>query len=130
MVEAVNLIAAGKAPRIVQPEEGASYEPYITTKPELAQIDWSKSQREVHDFIRGNDKVPGAWTVLNGEKVILYGSSLWKRDEPPVSARQVQAKGAVGGVVYAHEKGLLFKTIDGKFVSFLVVANFPIYIFR
>uniref|UniRef100_A0A183C7Q7 Formyl_trans_N domain-containing protein n=1 Tax=Globodera pallida TaxID=36090 RepID=A0A183C7Q7_GLOPA len=42
MVESVNLIAAGKAPKIPQPEEGASYEPFITAKPELAQILWSK----------------------------------------------------------------------------------------
>uniref|UniRef100_A0A7E4UUE8 formyltetrahydrofolate dehydrogenase n=1 Tax=Panagrellus redivivus TaxID=6233 RepID=A0A7E4UUE8_PANRE len=117
MVEAVNLIAADKAPRITQPEEGASYEPYITTKPELAQVDWTKPQRDVHNFIRGNDKVPGAWTILDGAKVTLYGSSLWKRDDPPVSARAVPAKGAVGDEVYAHEKGLLFKTVDGKYVN-------------
>lgn len=55
--EAVELIANGKAPRIVQPEKGASYEPYITAKPELAELNWSKNQREMHNFIRGNDKV-------------------------------------------------------------------------
>uniref|UniRef100_A0A0K0CXW1 Formyl_trans_N domain-containing protein n=1 Tax=Angiostrongylus cantonensis TaxID=6313 RepID=A0A0K0CXW1_ANGCA len=56
MAEAVELIAAGKAPRIKQPEEGASYEPYITAKPELAEIDWKKTQQQLHNFIRGNDK--------------------------------------------------------------------------
>jgi formyltetrahydrofolate dehydrogenase len=117
MVEAVNLIAAGKAPRITQPEEGASYEAYITIKPELAEIDWKKSQREIHNFIRGNDAVPGAWTILNGEKFILLGSSLWKRDEPPLSARKVEAKGAVGDIVYVHDRGVLFPTSDGKYVN-------------
>lgn len=53
----MELIAAGKAPRIVQPEEGASYEPAITQKPELAVIDWSKNQWQLHNWIRGNDKV-------------------------------------------------------------------------
>lgn len=115
-VEAVNLIAAGKAPRITQPEEGASYEPYITVKPELAEIDWTKSQREVHNFIRGNDSVPGAWTVINGEKVSLFGSSLWKRFEVPGNAREVKADGVPGGKVWAHDKGLLFKTTDGRYV--------------
>ena len=57
MVEAVDLIAAGKAPRIIQSEEGASYEAYITAKPELAQLDWKKNQIEMHNFIRGNDNV-------------------------------------------------------------------------
>ncbi|KAK6053348.1 hypothetical protein COOONC_09147 [Cooperia oncophora] len=57
MAEAVDLIAAGKAPRIVQPTEGASYEPYITAKPELAEIDWKKTQQQLHNFHQGNDKV-------------------------------------------------------------------------
>ncbi|KAH7717735.1 10-formyltetrahydrofolate dehydrogenase ALDH1L2, partial [Aphelenchoides avenae] len=116
-VDAVNLIAQGKAPRIAQPEEGASYEPYITVKPELAEIDWKKSQREVHNFIRGNDSVPGAWTTINGEKVTLFGSSLWKRFEVPGNAREVNAEGAPGGTVWTHDKGLLFKTADGRYVS-------------
>lgn len=112
----MNLIAAGKAPRIVQPEEGASYEPYITAKPELAEIDWSKTRQGVHDFIRGNDKVPGAWTVINGQKITLFGSTMWKRPEPPASAREVEAQGYPAGKVWAHDGGLLFKCGDGKYV--------------
>lgn len=63
----MNLIEAGRAPRIPQPEEGASYEPYITAKPELAELDWTKivTQRQLHNFIRGNDAVPGVWAPLN-----------------------------------------------------------------
>uniref|UniRef100_A0A1I8A8N5 formyltetrahydrofolate dehydrogenase n=1 Tax=Steinernema glaseri TaxID=37863 RepID=A0A1I8A8N5_9BILA len=89
MAEAVELIAAGKAPVIVQPEEGASYEPYITTKPELAQIDWSKTQQQLHNFIRGNDKVPGAWSLFNGEKLSFFGSTLYKKAKLPAKAREI-----------------------------------------
>uniref|UniRef100_A0A914HVA2 10-formyltetrahydrofolate dehydrogenase n=1 Tax=Globodera rostochiensis TaxID=31243 RepID=A0A914HVA2_GLORO len=119
MVESVNLIAAGKAPKIPQPEEGASYEPFITAKPELAQILWSKigTQRQLHNFIRGNDSVPGAWTRLNGEKFILLGASLWKRLDPPQTAREIAVEEAPGGKLWAHPQGLLFKTADGKFVN-------------
>lgn len=118
-MEAVRLIAEGKAPRITQPEEGASYEPYITAKPELAEIDWSKlkTQRQLHNFIRGCDSVPGAWTRLNGQKVALFGSSLWKRYEVPGNALEVEAEGAPGGRVWTHDKGLLFRTQDGRYVS-------------
>uniref|UniRef100_A0A915CY90 Formyltetrahydrofolate dehydrogenase n=1 Tax=Ditylenchus dipsaci TaxID=166011 RepID=A0A915CY90_9BILA len=117
-VEAVNLIATGTAPRIKQPEEGASYEPYITTKPELAEIDWnSLTQRQLHNFIRGNDNVPGAWTTINQQKVTLLGSSLWKRYEVPGNSRSVLAEGVPGGYAWAHDKGLLFKAKDGKYVN-------------
>ena len=31
------------------------------------QIKWNQSAEDIHNFIRGNDKVPGAWTTINGE---------------------------------------------------------------
>ncbi|CAD5218178.1 unnamed protein product [Bursaphelenchus okinawaensis] len=118
-VRAVKLITEGNAPRIVQPEEGASYEPYITAKPELAEIKWDKldTQRKLHNFIRGCDAVPGAWTTLNGQKVQLFGSTLWKRYEVPGNAKEVKASGSPGNKVWTHDKGLLFKTSDGRYVN-------------
>ena len=70
----MNLITAGKAPRITQPEEGASYEPYITAKPELAEIKWAEhgqNQRRLHNFIRGNDSVPGAIDAFTNNAIIF-----------------------------------------------------------
>lgn len=116
MAESVELIASGNAPRIVQPEEGASYEPYITTKPELAQIDWSKTQRELHNFIRGNDKVPGAWAILNGEKVSFFGSKLWKPKKLPEDAVEVKVAEVPGGRVLVEDRGLLLPGSDGRWV--------------
>ncbi|VDO85461.1 unnamed protein product [Heligmosomoides polygyrus] len=117
MAEAVELIAAGKAPRITQPTEGASYEPYITAKPELAEIDWKKTQQQLHNFIRGNDKVPGAWAMINGEKITMFGSSLWKGPVPPPSHREVETVDVPGGKVYAHDTGLLLPGSDGRWVN-------------
>ncbi|CAL2040382.1 unnamed protein product [Caenorhabditis brenneri] len=116
VAESVELIATGNAPRIVQPEEGASYEPYITTKPELAQIDWSKTQRQLHNFIRGNDKVPGAWAILNGEKVSFFGSKLWKPKKLPEDAVEVSVSEVPGGKVLVEDRGLLLPGSDGKWV--------------
>ncbi|KAG5836104.1 hypothetical protein ANANG_G00251050 [Anguilla anguilla] len=73
-VEAVRLIAAGKAPRITQPEEGATYE--AIQKKENAKIDWNQTAEALHNWIRGNDKVPGAWAEVDGQKVTFYGSTL------------------------------------------------------
>ena len=70
MAESVRLIAQGAAPCIPQPEEGASYDP-IWKKKEVGQISWDKikSAQQLHNFIRGNDKVPGAWTTIDGAEV-------------------------------------------------------------
>uniref|UniRef100_UPI00358FB5C3 cytosolic 10-formyltetrahydrofolate dehydrogenase-like isoform X1 n=1 Tax=Myxine glutinosa TaxID=7769 RepID=UPI00358FB5C3 len=65
MVEAVQLINSGDAPRIIQPEEGASYEPIM--KKELAKINWDQPALAIHNWIRGNDSNPGAWTIMEGQ---------------------------------------------------------------
>ena len=66
--EAVQLIADGKAPKITQPEEGATYEHIM--KKEVAKIDWNQPALDLHNFIRGNDKIPGAWTTIDKEVIM------------------------------------------------------------
>uniref|UniRef100_A0A673AZU8 10-formyltetrahydrofolate dehydrogenase n=1 Tax=Sphaeramia orbicularis TaxID=375764 RepID=A0A673AZU8_9TELE len=73
-VEAVRLIAEGKAPRITQPQEGATYE--CIQKKDNSKIDWNQPAEAIHNWIRGNDKVPGAWAKVDGQKVTFYGSTL------------------------------------------------------
>uniref|UniRef100_A0AAQ5ZEI3 10-formyltetrahydrofolate dehydrogenase n=1 Tax=Amphiprion ocellaris TaxID=80972 RepID=A0AAQ5ZEI3_AMPOC len=73
-VDAVRLIAEGKAPRITQPQEGATYE--CIQKKDNSKIDWNQSAEAIHNWIRGNDKVPGAWAEVDGQKVTFYGSTL------------------------------------------------------
>ena len=77
MAESVNLVAEGKAPSLPQTEKGASYDAMLNKK-ELQKLDWKgKSAKQAHDFIRALDSTPGAWTLINGEEVRLYGSRLW-----------------------------------------------------
>ena len=60
--EAVSLIANGSAPRVTQPEFGASYEALLN-KHEQTLIPLNElSGQALHNFIRGMDKVPGAIT--------------------------------------------------------------------
>uniref|UniRef100_A0A5G2QTB1 formyltetrahydrofolate dehydrogenase n=2 Tax=Sus scrofa TaxID=9823 RepID=A0A5G2QTB1_PIG len=74
MVQAVRLIAEGKAPRLPQPEEGATYEGI--QKKETARINWEQPAEAIHNWIRGNDKVPGAWTEACGQKLTFFNSTL------------------------------------------------------
>ncbi|XP_059017951.1 cytosolic 10-formyltetrahydrofolate dehydrogenase isoform X4 [Mustela lutreola] len=74
MVQAVRLIAEGKAPRLPQPEEGATYEGI--QKKETAKINWEQPAEAIHNWIRGNDKVPGAWTEACGQKLTFFNSTL------------------------------------------------------
>ncbi|XP_054162876.1 cytosolic 10-formyltetrahydrofolate dehydrogenase-like [Oppia nitens] len=123
MAEAVNLIAVGKAPRVTQSEEGASYEPMLNKK-ESSIIKISElTGQQLHDFIRGCDKVPGAWVTLDGQEVKLYGSQRWKKDIPK-DGLEVQVPGAERPAL-VHNEGLLLFGRDGQPVNVkkLVLEN-------
>lgn len=72
VLEAVDLIAQGRAPRIPQDHSQATYDPPCDEK--VAALDWSKPGRVVFNFIRGCDPQPGATTTFRGEKVKLYNA--------------------------------------------------------
>jgi methionyl-tRNA formyltransferase len=72
ILESVQLIKAGKAPRIPQDESLATYEPPCNDK--VAKVDWSRPGREIYNLIRGCDPQPGAYCSWGGEKTRLYGA--------------------------------------------------------
>ncbi|XP_017396069.1 mitochondrial 10-formyltetrahydrofolate dehydrogenase [Cebus imitator] len=109
MVEAVQLIADGKAPRIPQPEEGATYEGI--QKKENAEISWNWSAEVLHNWIRGHDKVPGAWTEINGQMVTFYGSTLLNSSVPPGEPLEIKGAKTPGLVT---KNGLVIFGNDGK----------------
>lgn len=74
ILESVQLIREGRAPRIPQEEAEATYEPLCDDR--VAAIDWLKPAHEIHNLVRGCDPQPGAYTFLGGEKVRLFGARL------------------------------------------------------
>lgn len=74
MIEAVDLIAAGKAPAIVQDESKATYE--SPCRDEHAKVDFAKPAREVFNLVRGCDPQPGAYAQLGEKRVRLYDAAL------------------------------------------------------
>lgn len=74
MIEAIQLIKSGSAPRIVQDESKATYEPIC--RDEHAKIDFSKPANEVHNLIRGCDPQPASYSDTGGRRIRLYEPSL------------------------------------------------------
>ena len=79
MVEAVELVASGRAQPTPQDESRASFQGLVTD--EVARLDWSKSAVELDRWIRGCDPNPGAHAVWRGETVRLFGGRLASREE-------------------------------------------------
>lgn len=73
MIEALDLVKQGEAPRIEQDEPEATYESWCTAKE--AGIDWSRPAQEVHNLIRGTDPAPAAWVSVGGQTIQLFGST-------------------------------------------------------
>jgi methionyl-tRNA formyltransferase len=70
MLEAADLVLAGKHQELVQDESQASYEGWCRTAE--ARIDWAKPIDHVYNLIRGCNPAPGAWTTLNGKKLQIF----------------------------------------------------------
>jgi methionyl-tRNA formyltransferase len=73
MIEAVDLIKAGRPPSIAQDESQATYEP--PCRDEHAKIDFSKSAREVFNLVRGCDPQPGSFANLGNQRLRLYDAA-------------------------------------------------------
>lgn len=97
-LDAVALVREGRAPRAVQDESQATYDPLC--RDEHAAIDWSRPAGEVHDLVRGCDPQPGAHTRWRDGRLRLYAP---RRTGAPAGAHPgtVLAVGADGITVAA-----------------------------
>jgi methionyl-tRNA formyltransferase len=104
IMEAVELIKKGRAPRVPQDESKATYEPPCDDR--VASIDFEKSIHDVYNLIRGCDPQPGAYTSINGEKVRFYDA----RMEPSESGKKP-------GEILAIEKESLQIAVKGGVIK-------------
>ena len=106
LLEAVDLVAAGTAPRIPQDESLATYE--APCERENARLDWGKPCRQLHDLIRGCDPAPGAWTTCGGQALQIFAAA-------PQPARDVAGVGgAMGEVASVDDEGFSVVCADGR----------------
>ena len=70
MLEAADLVVAGKHRETAQDESRASYEGWCRTAE--ARIDWAKPVDQVYDLIRGCNPAPGAWTTAGGTTLQVF----------------------------------------------------------
>ena len=70
MIEAVDLVRDGTAPRIAQDGQQATYQSWCRAAD--VEIDWTRPQQEVWNLIRGANPQPGAWTRHDGKTLLLY----------------------------------------------------------
>jgi len=100
MLESIELVRDGNAPREVQDPEDGSYEGWC--RKDDVRIDWHKSSDEVYNLIRGANPQPGAWTTFNGVELKLFDS------------RKSEDSGEPGCVISIDDAGAEIATADGS----------------
>lgn len=107
VLEAVQRIAAGTAPRIPQDESKGTYDPLC--RDEHARIDWSRPAQEIYNLVRGCDPQPGAHTIFNGQPLRLYDARLLSSglSQPGI----VEAVGQDGIVISARGGAIRAKRV-------------------
>jgi methionyl-tRNA formyltransferase len=117
MLEAVDLVKAGKAPRIKQDETKATYEGRCG--PDNAHIDWGKPWLQIDRLIRGCNPAPGAWSKLDGKTVKIF-------DAKPLPAKDPKGiAGKMGEIAAIDGDGVTVVCADGRFKVTRVQADGP-----
>jgi methionyl-tRNA formyltransferase len=106
MLESVDLVKAGKAPRIKQDESKATYEGRCGA--DNAHIDFGKPWEQIDRLIRGCNPAPGAWATLNGATVKIF-------DATPIPAKDPKGiAGKTGEIVAIEADGVVVACADGR----------------
>jgi len=74
MLESLDLVKAGNAPRIEQDLTAGSYESWFGKA--QAQLDWTQPAQDVYNIIRAANPQPGAWTTHGESTLSIYDSEL------------------------------------------------------
>jgi methionyl-tRNA formyltransferase len=90
LVEALSLISGGLARAQPQDHTRATYAPKIDR--DIARVVWSRDATTLVRQVRAFDPTPGAWTMLNGSLLKLFG------------AREVPGTGEPGSVLAAGDR--------------------------
>ena len=106
LLETLEKIVAGVAPREVQDDAESTYAPMISR--ETGRIDWSKSAAEICNLVRGTNPYPSAFTAYNGGKLKVFKASV---------CEGFGGNGEVGEVVSVSKCGLKVVVGDGNAVN-------------
>jgi methionyl-tRNA formyltransferase len=95
-------IEDGRLEPTPQDPAAATFAPKLTK--EMANIDWSRSSREIHNLVRGTDPWPGAYTHHQGRLLKIWKTEAVDQEDGPEP----------GTILNVGKEGLLVQTGKGR----------------
>lgn len=120
MLEAVDLVRDGNAPKIDQDHSKKTYESWC--KKEDVELDWSKPAAEIYNMIRGANPSPGAWSTLDGKTVQIFDAA--RSDDISGTPGEVTAISDDGISVAAAGGGIVIKRVRYESKDKIPAADF------
>ncbi|GAC1342956.1 MAG: methionyl-tRNA formyltransferase [Acetobacteraceae bacterium] len=109
LLEAADLVAAGRAPAVAQYAPAAGYEGLVR-EPE-SRINWAAHVDITYNLIRGCNPAPGAWTTHGGSRLSIFDCS--KR----IARTFGEVKGYKNGQVVATDASGITIHAPGGFIT-------------
>ena len=103
MIEGLDLVRAGKAPKVPQDHSEETYESWF--KKDVAEIDWAKPVADIYNLIRAANPAPGAWGTIKGQKVDIFDSA------------KVAGSGSPGEVLAIDDQGMTIAAGGGAILA-------------
>lgn len=101
LLEAIQLIKKGVAPRLPQREEEATYAPPLKT--EHFQINWQSPAKYIERLIRASNPTPGAFTFFRGKRLKIWGGVV-----------REGGMGNAGEIIKLEKEGMLVRCGEGS----------------
>jgi methionyl-tRNA formyltransferase len=106
MLEAADLVVAGKHREREQDESAASYEGWC--RKAEARLNWANHVDFIYNVVRGCNPAPGAWTTLEGKELQIFDSR--KHTVRTFSA----VRGKIGEIVEVSDKSFQVTAQGGR----------------
>jgi methionyl-tRNA formyltransferase len=104
LLESIDALEKGKVEAIPQDEAQGSAAPKLT--PQTGSINWNRPAKEIHNLVRGLSPFPGAYSRLDGKKLIILKSEI-KENLTQVKPGTITIADSKIGLVVACQEGAL-----------------------
>lgn len=106
MIESLDRVKAGTAPKIVQDLSEGTYESWFGK--EQSRVHWRESTQQCYNIIRASNPQPGAWTTHNGNALKIYDAGVSTETGRPGTVLSISGEGVL---VAAGDGSVLLKRV-------------------